>query len=289
MRIDGFRQIEAFYSWVFNNSDKVRPTHISLYLFLWNQGNRAHWVEWFKCPYDLAMNGACIGNKGTYYRCLDDLQKFQLIKYKKGLNNYKAPQIHLFQLYDNGQLTEQVSVPLSEQVSEHLSEPLTELLSGNIYKLITDNYKLVNSNLIKWMSFHDNDSKKGLLININKEDVPSEDKEYFEIAFNIHLQIKNNIEKAGGTVIKLNKATYKNWVDPIRLMMTVDGVTRDSLNKAAIFSVRDSEFWKKNIYSTGKFREKYEQLILASNEQQTKKGGVSAEFLERLHKDLSSD
>ena len=148
MRINGFEQIKAFYSWVFNNPDKVRPTHISLYLFLWNQGNRANWVEWFKCPYDLAMQGACIGNKGTYYRCLDDLQTFELIKYKKGLNNYKAPQIHLIKLYDN----EQVTVPLSEQLTEQVSEPLTELLTGNIYKLITSNYKLVNSNLEKWIN-----------------------------------------------------------------------------------------------------------------------------------------
>jgi hypothetical protein len=152
MRINGFEQIKAFYSWVFNNPDKVRPTHISLYLFLWNQGNRANWVEWFKCPYDLAMQGACIGNKGTYYRCLDDLQKFKLIKYKKGLNNYKAPQIHLIKLYENEPLTEQVTVPLSEPQTE----PLIELLSGNIYKLLTTNYKLINSNLPEWINNHNN-------------------------------------------------------------------------------------------------------------------------------------
>ena len=155
MRINGFEQIKAFYSWVFNNPDKVRPTHISLYLFLWNQGNRANWVEWFKCPYDLAMQGACIGNKGTYYRCLDDLQSYGLIKYKKGLNNYKAPQIHLIKLYDN----EQVTVPLSEQLSEQPTEQLTELLSGNIYKLITINYKRVNETLEHWLSL-DSDKPK---------------------------------------------------------------------------------------------------------------------------------
>jgi len=70
-RIDGFKQIESFYEWVFNNPDKARPTHISLYLFLWNQGNRSNWVEWFKCPYDLAMHGSCIGNNKTYYKCYD--------------------------------------------------------------------------------------------------------------------------------------------------------------------------------------------------------------------------
>lgn len=138
-RINGFEQIKGFYSWVFNNPDKVRPTHISLYLFLLNQNNRSNWVEWFKCPYDLAMQGACIGNKGTYYKCLDDLKGWKIIDYKKGINNYKAPIVKLFQLYDNEQLTEQVTVPLSE--------PQTVPLTVPIYKLITDNEKLLTENI----------------------------------------------------------------------------------------------------------------------------------------------
>lgn len=149
--MNGFEQIKSFYSWVFNNCNKVRPTHISLYLFLLNQNNRAMWVEWFKCPYDLAMQGACIGNKNTYYKCLDELQLYGLIEYKKGINNYKAPLIKLIQLYDNEPLTEQVSVPQSEPLSVPQSEPLSVLLNKNIYKLITDNYKLINDNLNTWI------------------------------------------------------------------------------------------------------------------------------------------
>ena len=97
--MNGFEQIKSFYSWVFNNPDKVRPTHISLYIFLLNQNNRSMWVEWFKCPYDLAMQGACIGNKNTYYKCLDELQLFKLIEYKKGINLHKSPLIKLIKLY----------------------------------------------------------------------------------------------------------------------------------------------------------------------------------------------
>jgi len=156
--MNGFEQIKSFYSWVFNNSDKVRPTHISLYLFLLNQNNRSMWVEWFKCPYDLAMQGACIGNKNTYYKCLDELQLYGLIIYQKGINNYKAPLIKLIQLYGNEPLTEQVTVPQSEQVTVPLTvpltvpqydtqtEPLCGLLNKNIYKLITNNFELLNTN-----------------------------------------------------------------------------------------------------------------------------------------------
>jgi len=144
-RINGFEQIKGFYSWVFNNPDKIRPTHISLYLFLLNQNNRSNWVEWFKCPYDLAMQGACIGNNGTYYKCLDDLKAWNLIDYQKGINNFKAPLVKLFVLYEN----EQVTVPLSEQLSvqQTAQQPvqLSAQLPVHIYKLITDNIETINN------------------------------------------------------------------------------------------------------------------------------------------------
>lgn len=148
-RINGFEQIKSFYSWVFNNPEKARPTHISLYLFLLNQGNRANWVEWFKCPYDLAMQGACIGNNGTYYRCLDDLKTWKLIDYKKGTNNYKAPLVKLFKLYKSEHLTEQVTVPLSEQqtAQQYAQQHV------HIYKLITNNVNTIEANFSKFENF----------------------------------------------------------------------------------------------------------------------------------------
>lgn len=169
--MNGFEQIKSFYSWVFNNPDKIRPTHISLYLFLINQNNRSYWVEWFKCPYDLAMQGACIGNKNTYYKCLDDLVIFKLIEYRKGINNHKAPLIKIIRLYDSEPLSGNVPVPLSEPQTE----PLTVLLNKNIYKLITENYKLINESIVEWISESKNKEEKNpvdwsaLINQFNKE------------------------------------------------------------------------------------------------------------------------
>ncbi len=160
-RINYFTQIKNFYSFVFNSDKEVRPVHISLYMFLLNQNNRNNWIEWFKCPYDLAMQGACVSSKNTYYKALDDLQSFNLIEYQKGINLYKSPKIKILPLSIENSvlnidtLTEQLSVPLSEKLTEQLSatqtEPLTVLLSDNIYKLITDNYKTVNDKLETWL------------------------------------------------------------------------------------------------------------------------------------------
>ena len=146
MRINGFKQIQAFYSWTFDNQEKnVKPQHISLYLFLLNQNNRANWVEWFKCPYDLAMTGACIGNKKTYYNCLNDLQDWKLIEYKKGVNDWKAPMIKLEVLKCTS------TVPQSEPQPVPQGVPQGVPLPTHIYKLVTSNLKLIEDNLENWI------------------------------------------------------------------------------------------------------------------------------------------
>ena len=143
MRINGFEQIKSFYSWCFDNQDKnIKPQHISLYLFLLNQNNRNNWIEWFKCPYDLAMTGSCIGSKRTYYNCLNDLKEWKLINYKKGVNNWKAPVIKLEVLKRTS------TVPQSEPVPIQADTPLPI----HIYKLITSNYVTVVENLERWIS-----------------------------------------------------------------------------------------------------------------------------------------
>jgi len=164
-RINGFEQIKEFYGMVFNNEFPFKPHHISLYLFLLNQNNRSNWSEWFKCPYDLAMNGACVNSKETYYRCLHELQDWELIEYKPGINNWKAPLVKLKCLTKNGHTDGQVDVPLSEQVDgqapgqlpEQVVRQVVEQLAGqlpeHIYKLITNNLKQITDNLERVLNF----------------------------------------------------------------------------------------------------------------------------------------
>jgi hypothetical protein len=158
-RINGFEQIKAFYSWVFNNAkERVTPQHISLYLFLVNQNNRSNWIEWFKVPFDLGMAGACIGNKKTYYSCLNDLVTWKLIEYEKGMNEYKAPLIKLVVLKCTSGHT--ATVPLPEPLLVPQGTTLPIPLPTHIYKLITDNIKLITDNLDSWIQNHKKENIK---------------------------------------------------------------------------------------------------------------------------------
>ena len=163
-RINGFEQIKAFYGLVFNNEYPFKPHHISLYLFLINQNNRSNWMEWFKCPYDLAMNGACINSRETYYRCLHELQDWKLIEYKPGINNWKAPLVKLVVLSKNGQVNGQVDVPVPEQAPVQLPEQVVRQaveqvvgqLPEHIYKQLTNNLKPITDNLKSVLEFLQN-------------------------------------------------------------------------------------------------------------------------------------
>jgi hypothetical protein len=132
-------------------------------MFLINQNNRANWNEWFKCPFDIAMMGACIHSNKTYYQKLNELEQWKFIKYKKGINNYKAPKIHIVKLYSNQdipipedvssaeitQLTTQLNTQLNTQVTTQLLTQLIAQLTTHKDILLTGNFKLIIKRVIK--------------------------------------------------------------------------------------------------------------------------------------------
>jgi hypothetical protein len=269
-RINGFDQIKAFYSYVFNNADKrITPQHISLYLFLINQANRNNWVEWFKCPYDLAMAGACIGNKKTYYSCLSDLASWGLIFYEKGINEWKSPLIKLEVLKST--TTDTSTVPLSEPLSTTLLLPLPTNLPTHIYKLLTNNLKLITDNLPEIIDFLEglgkevktgNKSIKEILLS----DLSESDDHYTKIAYSFWLLFKDKLSEYKINSTDLSKAKAKNWINPIRLMLEVDKRTDDELREIFHFLKAEkpgnSGFaWSKNIRSTESLRKQFEKVL----------------------------
>ncbi len=104
---------------------------------------------------------------------------------------------------------------------------------------------------------------KTLMSEIKISDVEEGLKEYFEIAEAFRKLFKKNIEEAGGSLNHIENAKFKSYVDPIRLLITSDGATKESLIK--IFQYLNSQegnFWKSNIQSTSKLREQYNTLII---------------------------
>lgn len=193
-RINGFQQIERFYSIVFSGEFEFKTHHISLYMFLLNQNNRNGWAEWFKCPLDIGLQGSQIGSKKTYYAVLEELKKFGLIDYQKGVNEWKAPKVKLIELSSRiePQLIPQCEPQVEPQTTSlPIPQPIplpTSLLHPD-NKYITDNLQL--------------------LIISNKEKLLKE-KCILKMEFEIKEKVNIPINPFSPETVK-NGITFENW------------------------------------------------------------------------------
>lgn len=138
-KINLFKQMRAFYSFVFNSERDITPLHSSLYMFLLNQNNRANWVEWFKCPADTAMFGALIHSNKTYYKVLNDLVDFGLIEVQKGVANLKPPKIKILKLKyaDSNDDVIEIPTPEMDTMAKKTSVDTTPILTPILTQLST--------------------------------------------------------------------------------------------------------------------------------------------------------
>lgn len=104
--------------------------------------------------------------------------------------------------------------------------------------------------------------RKTLLSDLKKSDF--EDSTHFEITISFYELFKKNLTEAGASISTLEKATGK-WIDQIRLMIETDKQTLDNIRLVFSF-LQTNDFWKKNILSAAKLREKFNTLLLNSKE-----------------------
>lgn len=127
----------------------------------------------------------------------------------------------------------------------------------------TDNDNDTDKDIIKTLS-------KNLMSKIKISDVPNDYQKYFEIAEKFrNLFIKNLTDRDAPTHNQEN-AKFKAYVDPIRLMLTNDGITKEQLGKAFLYlEGKNSEFWKKNILSTEKLRKQIDTILMEAGVKKT--------------------
>ncbi|MCF8219794.1 MAG: hypothetical protein K9J21_12545 [Bacteroidales bacterium] len=155
-----------------------------------------------------------------------------------------------------------------------------------------------------------NDKKKEedkiLLSQVDVSTLNDRDKKNYQVAISFWELVKSNLSELDIKSPATEKATYKLWVDPIRLLIEKDKRTIEEFREIFIFLQQD-EFWKEQIRSTAKLRKKnkenitYFEVLLtkARNEQRKQKrsgnnqSGVSEDYrrsiLERLRNPKNSE
>ena len=79
----------------FSMDSRLNPTHISLYVALFQFWNIHRFPEVFFINREEVMSMAKIGSKATYHRCLKGLDHWKYIRYMPSHNPYKGSQIKM--------------------------------------------------------------------------------------------------------------------------------------------------------------------------------------------------
>jgi len=83
----------AFEKFYFD--DRLNPTHISLYMALFQEWNSCRFMDEFYVNRREIMRCAKIGSKSTYHRCIVDLDAWQYLSYYPSNNPYKGSKIKM--------------------------------------------------------------------------------------------------------------------------------------------------------------------------------------------------
>jgi len=117
----------------FSKDNRLNPSHISLYVGLFQIWNYNRFPEEFYVNREQVMQFAKIGSKTTYHRCVRELDLWKYLKYNPSHNPFKGSRIRLFHFGTSDGQAVDLDRPKSGQA-------LVSYI--NINKQITNFYKL---------------------------------------------------------------------------------------------------------------------------------------------------
>jgi hypothetical protein len=256
--MDIYSLYRDFWDFSFDNPEKIKPNHIAIFSFAIEHCNRLGWKNKFGFPTSMAMDAVGIKSYSVFKKHLDQLVEFgfiEIIEYSK--NQYSSNIIALKENYKANSKSHSKS--LDKAIGKHTSKQVqsTSESIGSINKpLNKEKGKPRNQ-----------ETKKLLLSEIDISDVEDGLKQYFEIAVAFQKLFIKNLEEKNSPTKNQTGAKFLSYVEPIRLMFENDGVKLEQVQ--SVFKYLNSpqgEFWKSNILSTKKLREKFPQLVLKSKE-----------------------
>jgi len=80
----------------FSKDSRLNPTHISLYVALFQLWNNYHFPMEFYINREEAMQFSKIGSKTTYHRCIKELHHWKYLIYEPSHNPFKGSRIKMF-------------------------------------------------------------------------------------------------------------------------------------------------------------------------------------------------
>lgn len=118
------KHLTGFFDKVANDR-QLNPTHISLYMSLFQFWNCNRFKNPISISRDEIMRISKISSKATYHKCLKALHSQGYIKYEPSYNPFKGSHVFLFNFSENLKpfsKTEKSASPIFEPVNKHVPD-----------------------------------------------------------------------------------------------------------------------------------------------------------------------
>jgi hypothetical protein len=131
------KHLTGFFEKVANDK-ALNPTHVSLYIALFQFWNYSRFKNPISISRDEVMRISKISSKATYHKCLKALHSLGYIKYEPSYNPFKGSHVFLFNFSDDlkpSPKSERTASPIFEPVGEQVlnkSQAGTEKGSGQV-------------------------------------------------------------------------------------------------------------------------------------------------------------
>ncbi|HEA30727.1 MAG TPA: hypothetical protein ENH91_12190 [Leeuwenhoekiella sp.] len=210
----------AFEKFFFD--DRLNPTHISLYMALFQEWNSSRFADEFFVNRRELMRVAKIGSKSTYHRCVTDLDSWNYLSYFPSNNPYKGSKIKMSIIGTSDEPDMGRYNPELEQLAERyhpIREPVVyqhHPSNGQaVYPHRPTSGQALVSNINNTKQVNINKQPKGrqavLDFFIEKDFNADEGKKFFE-----HYEV-NDWKTSDGKAIRDWRALAKNWMDRTEL------------------------------------------------------------------------
>ena len=108
----------------FSKDNKLNPTHISLYVALFQLWNNNYFKDEFYINREEVMSFSKIGSKSTYHRCIKELSYWKYLLYTPSHNPFRGSRIKMF---DFGTSTGQVLYPNHTEIETSSGQALVPI------------------------------------------------------------------------------------------------------------------------------------------------------------------
>ena len=195
----------AFEKFFFD--DRLNPTHISLYMALFQEWNSSRFADEFYVNRRDLMRVAKIGSKSTYHRCVTDLDAWSYLSYFPSNNPYKGSKIKMSIIGTSDEPVTGQYNPILEQLAEQY-HPIREPV---VYQHRPTNGQALVSTINNTKQVNNNKQPKGRQAVINffkeKDFADDEGKKFYD-----HYEA-NDWRTSDGKAIRDWQALAIHWMD----------------------------------------------------------------------------